>query len=397
MLEVLRRRGVVALLLSSMLARLPVAMSTVALVRLVVDSGGDFGYAALLTAVFALSSTVGQPLLGRLIDIAGRRRLVLLLSGVASAAALAVVAATAAASPVVAVVVAAIAGITTAPVEPILRSLWPGLFPSGRPLSSAYSVDAAAQEVMFISGPLVAAAGLALLGPIANVIAMSVVGVIGVVGFSTRPAVGAAPTSERRDHHGTPLASRPFVRLLLTVITGALPVGVLTITANAYAERQGDGALGAIAISLNAGGALVGALLIARFPPSAGAQRLLRVFALLLASLYLPTAAAELPPLAWVLAAVVAGLSLPPFLTQVFTLTPQLVEPAHATEANAWIVSTFGIGIAAGTMLAGIAVDVAGIPTGILAAVVGTSALGLLGAALAVPRRLVPVAEAAGA
>ncbi|MFJ6651432.1 MFS transporter [Microbacterium sp. NPDC091313] len=389
MLETLRRRGVIALLATSMLARLPVAMSTVALVRLVVDSGGDFGYAAVLTAAFALTSTVGQPLLGRLIDVAGRRRLVLLLTGLVSAAALAVVAVTAIATPELAVVAVAVAGLTTAPVEPILRSLWPTLFTAGRPLTAAYSVDAAAQEVMFIGGPLVAAGGLALLGPVANVVAMAVVGLVGVVGFATRAAVTAAPTPERREQHGTPLASPAFRLLLVTVVTAALPVGVLAITANAYAEYRGDSALGALAISLNAAGALAGALLIARFPPTRAPRMLLRVVAVLLAVLYLPLAAADLPPLLWIAGAVVAGVSLPPFLTQVFSLTPELIDPAHATEANAWVVSTFGIGIAAGTLLAGIAVDILGIPTGILVAVVGAAALGLAGAACAVPRRLV--------
>jgi MFS family permease len=389
MFAVLKHRGVIALLLTSMLARLPVAMSTVALVRLVVDTGGDFGYAALLTAAYALSSTVGQPLLGRLIDIAGRRRLVLLLSGLISAAALATVAYTASIVPAVAVTVVAIAGLTTAPVEPILRSLWPNLFAAGKPLSSAYSVDAAAQEVMFIGGPLAAAAGLSLLGPVANVAVMGALGLVGVVGFATRRAVGEAPAPERREHHGTPLASPPFRRLLVTVLTAGLPIGVLTITANAYAEQQGDDALGAVAISLNAVGALIGALLIARFPPSRHPRTLLRGIAILLAVLYLPLAASDLEPVLWIALATVAGLSLPPLLTQIFALTPQLVEPAHATEANAWVVSTFGIGIAAGTMLAGIAVDAVGIPFGILVAVVGASALGVAGALCAVPRRLV--------
>ena len=76
-----------------------------------------------------------------------------------------------------------------------------------------------------------------------------------------------------------------------------------------------------------------------------------------LAVLYLPLAAWGLPPAWWLAAAAVSGLSLPPMLTQVFAQTPLAVRDHHANEANAWVVSAFAIGAAAGTLVSGFAVQ----------------------------------------
>ncbi len=106
--------------------------------------------------------------------------------------------------------------------------------------------------------------------------------------------------------------------------------------------------------------------------------------------LYLPLAAWMLPAGAWLALAFAAGLLLPPLLTQVFMQTPLTVSERHRTEANAWVVSAFAVGIAAGTLASGFLVQLLPAGLGVTVAVVVSAAVGILGAAQAGRRALTP-------
>jgi pyruvate/2-oxoglutarate dehydrogenase complex dihydrolipoamide acyltransferase (E2) component len=189
------------------------------------------------------------------------------------------------------------------------------------------------------------------------------------------------------EHHGSPLASGSFRRILVVIVGAAVPVGALAVLATAYAASHDRPAIGPWAVALNATGALTGALLVARFPLRATPAQALRPLAVALAVLYLPLAAWTLPPGAWLVAAFASGLSLPPLLTQVFAQTPLAVRGHHANEANAWVVSAFAIGAALGTLVSGFAVqwrDTWGITLAIGLGVL----IAVACATLAVPRRL---------
>ena len=127
MFDVLRARGVAYLLGTSLIGRLAQAMSALALVRLVVDQGGSYGHASILSAAFVLAGMVGQPLLSRTIDRTGRRRAVLMSASVLATAGYLGTAATATQSPVLGLFSVVVAGFFTPPIEPALRALWPEL------------------------------------------------------------------------------------------------------------------------------------------------------------------------------------------------------------------------------------------------------------------------------
>ncbi|GAA1977143.1 MFS transporter [Nocardioides panacihumi] len=357
MLTVLRRDGVRYLLLTSFVGRLPTSMSALALVRLVVDDGGSYATASVLSSAYILAGMVGQPLLARTVDRSGQRRLVLIASSVVATAAFTATAFLVdhAAAAVAAVTVA---GLATPPIESTLRSLWTAIFSDGAQLRSAYAVDAAVQEVGFIVGPLATAVGIALLGADGNVVLMAAIGLVGGLLFAAHPRLRSRgmprPPGER---HGSPLGSPAFRRILVVIVGSAVPVGSLAVLATAYAGSHDQPGLGPWAVALNATGALTGAVQLARHPLHATPAQALRPLALTLAVLYLPLAAWGLPPGAWLAAAFVSGLALPPLLTQVFAQTPIAVHGHHANEANAWVVSAFAIGAAAGTLVSGFAVQ----------------------------------------
>lgn len=165
--------------------------------------------------------------------------------------------------------------------------------------------------------------------------------------------------------HGTPLASAPFRRLLVLVIGVSTPVGAFTLVAAAHGEVAGNADPGAGILALNAAGALLGALAIARWPLRSAPSRVLRPLALVFAVLYLPVAPVGAPVAFLLVAAFVTGLFFTPVLIQVFALTPRIVRREHSTEANAWVVSIFAVGVATGTLVAGGLIAGRGIAEGV--------------------------------
>lgn len=385
MRTVLRRDGVRYLLLTSFVGRLPTSMSALALVRLVVDHGGSYGFASVLSSAYILAGMAGQPLLARAVDRSGRRRRVLLAGSLVATVAF-VATAFLVGSPALALVAVTIAGLATPPIESTLRSLWTTLFDSPPELRSAYAVDAAVQEVGFVVGPLVTALGIALFRADGNVVLMALIGLVGGTLFAAHDRLRRVEVAPRApgEHHGSPLASPAFRRLLVTVMGVAVPVGTLAVLATAYADAQDRPGLGPWAVALNATGALAGALLMARFPLRTTAARALRPIAAALGVLYLPLALWALPPAGWLAAALLSGLALPPLLTQVFAQTPLAVRDHHANEANAWVVSAFAIGATGGTLLAGFAIEAYDV-RGIGVAVGIGAAVAVLAAAAARP------------
>jgi predicted MFS family arabinose efflux permease len=104
--------------------------------------------------------------------------------------------------------------------------------------------------------------------------------------------------------------------------------------------------------------------------------------------LYLGTAFAVLPVALWLCTAFIAGFMLPVVLTQVFHQTERSVPKSQLNEANSWIISAFSLGIAGGTLLAGIIVGPSPTGWGIAIGVTLGSAIALVGALSASPRTL---------
>ncbi|MCS5735029.1 MFS transporter [Herbiconiux daphne] len=376
--SVLRAPHTGYLLFTSLVGRLPGAMAALAIVQLVRSTSGDFGFAGLVTAVYVVAGAVGQPLLGRLIDRFGQVA-ILTVSGILSFLAFTGMALTLEPVPALAVALAAAAGVFTPPLEPALRALWPRLVSPGPHLKAAFSLDAGAQEIIFIIGPLLTVAGIAVFGPVGNLLFAGGLGLVGALAFVVNPAPRAAsvrrhPDAAARPRVGTPILIPAVARIAVCTFGIGVPVGALTIVATASeVARNSDGLAGWI-LAVNALGALIGATVVGIRPLGSTPARLLTACGALLAVGYLPLAATALPTWAYVVAAGISGLMLPPTLGQVFERIAQLSPAAALTEANGWVVSAMTLGVGAGTLVAGAIVGAAGTPV-VTWIVVGASAV----------------------
>lgn len=351
-LALLRVPQVPRLLVSALVGRLPNGMVPLALVLFARATGESYGRAGLLTAAYSLGCCLGGPALSRVMDLRGQRE-ALVLGGVVSSVALAVLPW----SPgTLALVVALVAGLATPPLEPALRTLWPSVL-EPRHVPSAFALDAAAQELVFVLGPLVVLLAQ-LTGAGGGLVAAGALGVLGTLWFTAaRPSRTWRPPMHEDRHWLGPLRSRRLGVLYASIVLLGATIGVPAVALVAYAESTGHRPLGSWLVAANALGALIGGLTYSPRAPHRDPRRDLLLGLSLIVVTYaaLATVPADVPVMA--VLAVASGVGLPAVLTCVFQLVDRLAPAGTTTEAFAWLVSAFLVGSSAGAALAGLLVD----------------------------------------
>lgn len=121
-LEILRARHATRLLVGTLVGRLPNATAAIAIVLFIRAEGGTYSLAGALAAIYGIANAVGQPLLGRLVDVRGQPR-VQLPAAVLSALSMAVFAFWGTDPLPLAYVAVAAAGLFAPPLEGGLRAL----------------------------------------------------------------------------------------------------------------------------------------------------------------------------------------------------------------------------------------------------------------------------------
>ncbi|MET8960851.1 MFS transporter [Streptomyces sp. NPDC004074] len=357
-LEILRARHAARLLTGTLVGRLPNATAAIAVVLFVRAEGGTYSFAGALAAVYGVANAVGQPLLGRLVDLHGQPR-VQLPAAIVSGLAMAGFALAGVASPVLAYTAMIVAGLFTPPLEGGLRALWPVVLRRDAQVPTAYALDAVAQEVMFTVGPLLVTACVALWSARVALVVINVIGVLGALSVVVSPPSRAWRSGPREAHWLGALRSRGLLALLGAFLFVGIALGSITVAAVSYADGHGgDGVYGWLMAALGLGALVGGTVYGVRQWPGAPEQRL-RVLVGLLAVCYLPL---MLMPgtVAMVLLTVLAGVFLAPCIACAFIIVDRHAPGGTVTEAFSWLVTTFTVGASVGTGLAGPVVQAGG-------------------------------------
>jgi hypothetical protein len=271
-------------------------------------------------------------------------------------AALAGIVATAPVSLVAAGAIAVAAGALTPPLEPALRALWPDLAGDDEhALAAAYELDAGAQELIFVAGPLLVAVAVAAGGPATALHLASAVGLLGTLAFALAPPARRWRAAQHdAPARWTAAVRAPQVALLLTVgVLAGAATGAVNVTATAFAERTlGDRDLAGWLLAAWAVGALAGGLTAAARRWTLPAERRLTYLLLGFGIAFAPTLAAR-STITMALALVLAGAFLAPTLAAIFVLTGSRALPGTITETFAWLTSSFLVGSAAGAAAGG--------------------------------------------
>ncbi|MCK1819183.1 MFS transporter [Streptomyces sp. XM83C] len=357
-LEILRARHAARLLTGTLVGRLPNATAAIAVVLFVRAEGGSYSLAGALAAVYGVANAVGQPVLGRLVDLFGQPRVQL------PAAVLAALAATAFAltgiDPLpLAWAAVAVAGLFAPPLEGGLRALWPSVLRREDQVHTAYAMDAVAQEIMFTVGPLLVTLCVALWSAQAALILLNVVGVLGALWVVVSPPSRAWRSAPREAHWLGALRSRGLNVLLAAFLFVGIALGSITVAAVSYADGHGgDAVYGWLMAALGLGALTGGTVYGARQWPGAPERRL-TVLVAFLAVCYLPL---TLMPgaVGMVALTALAGVFLAPAIACAFVIVDRHAPSGTVTEAFSWLVTTFTVGASVGTGLAGPVVQAGG-------------------------------------
>ncbi|MEU1083772.1 MFS transporter [Streptomyces sp. NPDC005908] len=393
-LEILRARHATRLLVGTLVGRLPNATAAIAVVLFVRAEGGTYSLAGALAAVYGVANAVGQPVLGRLVDLKGQPR-VQLPAALLSAAAMAVFAFAGTGSLVLAYGAVALAGLFTPPLEGGLRALWSTVLPKEEHVHRAYAMDAVAQEVMFTVGPLLVTVCTSLWSAQAALLVLNAIGVLGALSVVVSPPSRAWRSAPREAHWLGALRSPGLLALLGAFLAVGMALGSITVAAVTYADENGGDAVYGWLMAAIGLGALIGGMAYGARQWAGEPARRLQVIVALLALCYLPLMLTP-GPVAMTLLTVVAGLFLAPAIACAFVLVDRHAPRGTVTEAFSWLVTTFTVGASLGTGVTGPVVEAGGPLWGfaVPGAAGGVSLLVLIatGRVLAVPAKTAVIA-----
>jgi MFS family permease len=375
--ELWRTRGVVALLASSLLARLPILATMVPLAFLAKDLSGSFRWAGVVAGAYSVGTAIAGPLWSRAADRRGSRG-ILLTTGIGWSVVCVGLALLPAGLFRVMPALSFVCGGLVPPVMQTLRAAWPRVV-QGPALRTAYAVDATAQELLFMVGPMLGATAVSVASPRLGVLLAGSTSAVFIWWYALRQ-----PGSLHRDHHSeVPLTARQLLwhryRLPLILSFGLWVTAFSGISLGivAFADEHGQRLIAGIFETVWAFGSLVGGA-VAGALPGRRPSYLWRRAALVTVGMLL-CVFATWSPVALGVALALSGLTLAPAIGALYERLGALTPDAVRTEVFGWMGSAAMGGAAVGSAVSGAVIESFGVRyVWLLAAVFAGVAFALL-------------------
>ena len=347
-LDLLRTPGVARIIAAQLTARFPGGMLSLAYLLHIEQIMDSYGAAGLVLAATSVGQAIAGPLTSRWMGVWGMRKVIILTLIVCSASifSIALVPMT---LPLY-MVVGFIGGLSMPPIQPAVRTIYPKMVTS-RQLTPLFSLDASAQEIIWVAGPVIATF---IATQISTSLAIVVAGAFligGGIWFVSSPELGRVRIPRSKRSFGKVLGRKP---VLLATITGFLLVGACAaVEAGVVATFGHGGPEAGIVLAIWALGSLVGGLALGHVPigPWALARRMFLVFVgMALAMAFLNF---------WWLtfALLIAGIGIAPALAVIFAIVSSSVKFSDTAEAYGWVGTGQLIGAAIGSAVAGFLID----------------------------------------
>jgi MFS family permease len=373
--SLLKTPGVARIIAAQLTARFPFGMLSLAFLLHIERIHHSYGSAGLVLGAMSIGQAIAGPMTSRLMGVLGMRTVLwttLALCSVAVAAIGVFV------MPIaLTMAVAFFAGLSMPPIQPAVRTIYPKMVNS-RQLTPLFSLDASAQEIIWIAGPVAITFVSTQIGTVEGILMSVAIMLLGGFWFISSPEVGRVriPRSKRR--FGMVLARPP---VLLATVVGFLLIGSCAAVEAGVVANFGEGSpFAGIVLAIWSLGSLVGGLAFGHVPigPWATARRMLIVFVGVVISTFMLWSWWGLS-----LSLIVAGLGIAPALAVLFAIVSASVKFSDTAEAYGWVGTGQLIGAALGSALAGFLIDSNG-PVGAFWAAGAFALVGFVVPALAV-------------
>ncbi|MCG3470008.1 MFS transporter [Xenorhabdus bovienii] len=361
--ELLTTPGAMGLVIASSIVRLPQAMIGIGIITMLVQQTGIYWLAGSIAGTFALTNALIGPQVSKLVDQRGQSRVLPFMTAFSIGMLLALIIAVYMSAPTLLLfILAALVG--TMPSMPaMIRARWTQLFRGKPQLHTAFSLDTVLTELAFIIGPPLtiglSTSFFAEAGPLVAVLLLAIGVTVFLLQRETEPKV---VVGIRRNASSTLLI--PGVR---TIVLALLAMGVIggsiDVAVVAFANAQGWLASASFILAAYALGSMIAGLTF-------GALRIsLPIEKQFFIGVLVTSVTAVLPifsPDVYILSGMLfmAGLSFAPTMIIVMNLGTIIVPPSRITEGLTWMTTGISIGVALGSVLAGMVIDIYGARAG---------------------------------
>ncbi|MFB7892829.1 MFS transporter [Microbacterium sp. NPDC056044] len=368
----------------ALIARLPFAMMVVGILTLVVSARGSLALGGATSAMTGLGTALIGPLLGAAADRFGQRR-VLLVAGAANSVMLATMAwlAFAPVPDAALLAVAFFIGATMPQVAPLSRSRLVGIIGRAYPkerrtpvVNGAMAYESAADEIVFVFGPVIVGLLATTLNPAAPVIGAAVLGLVFVSAFALHPTARAGAASVDGSRPEQAPARELFRPRVLAPVVGALGMGLffgamLTSLTAFMAERGVPEQAGLVYGAMGIGSAAL-ALGVALFPARFTLRARWLTFAAILVA---GTIALPFVDSVAVIAIclLVIGIGIGPTLVTQYSLAAAFSPRGRSATVMTMLGSAIVVGQSAASAVTGLVADTAGAGTALVAPLLAAS------------------------
>src|SRR5579864_8606237 len=388
--SVLALPGSPRLFASALIGRLPQGTAPLAILVLVRSETRSYAAAGIAVGAFTLATAAIAPVQGRLVDRLGRMR-VLLPSGIAQGVALIglVTLARSHASAAVLALTAGVAGALLPPIAASVRALLGEVFDDPAMRERAYALESVAQELVWITGPLLVAILIGVTSPSGALVVVAGVCIAGAAAFVRTPLARDRAAPPGGHERTAALANRALRVILAPVALTGMSLGAVEVGLPSLALHAGSRWASGLLLALFSAGSLAGGLWFGA--RSWRAPLATRYRTLLLGGVVLtaPLIAARSVP-AGALCSLLAGVTTAPMFSCQYALVSRTVTRGSQTEAFTWVAAALVSGLGAGSAAGGAVIGPGGVGAPFALACLAGATAALL--ALRVSRRVPAVA-----
>ena len=363
-LALLRLPGAARFSVAAAIGRMPMAMFGLGVVLLVKATTGQYGLAGIVSGAGSIGYAVCAPLLARLADRFGQRRVLRPLVTIFAVSTAAFIACAELHLAVwTLLITGAVAGSSMPSLGSMVRARWSTLLAGSPALHSAFALESVADEMIFVAGPAIVTLLATKVLPAAGVAVALVICLTGTLLFAAQRRTEPVPQPMSATRHsrsrGRGLAAAGLATLAPAYLCLGAMFAAIDLSTVDFAQLEGHKPLAGFILGTYALGSAIGGLWY-------GSRRwraaLERRFAITLAITVTGVATFWAQPnlMTLDLSMLVAGLTISPTLIAGYSLVERQASEVRQTEAMTWLSSTISVGVAIGSAVAGQLVDISG-------------------------------------
>jgi MFS family permease len=348
-----------------LLARLPMAMVSLALVVLVSARTGSYGVAGTVAAAYVILRSTCAPVQARLVDRFGQRRTLPPLAVAHTLALAGVVVVVEAGLPIpLPQILAGLAGAASPTIGSYVRARWRYLLERRPELQTAFALEAVVDELLFMVGPPAVTFLAAAVSSSAGIFVAMASGLVGTLLLASLRATEPPPHGRSGRYAALPPLGW---RVLLPVVVAGAGIGTVfgsfDISVIALATEQDARVWSGVLLAVCATGSMLAAVVLGSLQVRRAPLARFRIGATALAATMVPLPFVDhLGLLALVVFGV--GCAISPTLVASSAVVAETVPGVRFNEGLVWTTSALAGGMAFGAAIAGQVIDRSDASTG---------------------------------